>query len=111
MNTSIDVVVELGLLKNRVNQLEEQVVSLTEAVNPTAPPSQLVPRIEPIKGQPKSLEARIESFERSVIIDALERCEGNVARASRDLEVPPRTFWRKIQKHKIKTQEYGKPDR
>jgi Nif-specific regulatory protein len=44
-----------------------------------------------------TLEARVAVFERDIIVDALKRCDGNMAAAARDLGTTPRIFRYKVQ--------------
>jgi Nif-specific regulatory protein len=53
-----------------------------------------------------SLKERLEIFERDVIVDALKRCNGNIAATARDLETTPRVIRYKVEYLGIDAQRY-----
>ncbi len=52
-------------------------------------------------GGERALEALMEKMERSLILEALRRCDGNQTRAARLLGLPRPTLHLKMQKHKL----------
>jgi len=55
------------------------------------------------------LDARVESLERDMIVDALKRSNGNVSAAARDLEITPRMIRYKIKNLNIKQKQIMRP--
>jgi transcriptional regulator of acetoin/glycerol metabolism len=50
---------------------------------------------------PRSLQQRLFEQERAEIIDAIERCEGNIAGAARTLGVNRSTLYYRLRKHDL----------
>jgi DNA-binding NtrC family response regulator len=71
------------------------------AVSKTGPEERVAPR------QTGSLKARMESFEKETIVEALRESSDNQTAAARLLEVPLRTLQHKIQVHGIRRGGYG----
>jgi Nif-specific regulatory protein len=53
-----------------------------------------------------SLKDRVELFERDVIVDAIKRCNGNIAATARDLGTTPRIIRYKLEYLSIDSQQY-----
>jgi Nif-specific regulatory protein len=53
-----------------------------------------------------SLQDRVNLFERDVIVDALKRCDGNLAAAARDLKTTPRIIGYKVKELGIDYKRY-----
>jgi two-component system C4-dicarboxylate transport response regulator DctD len=59
------------------------------------------------EGEPREgLAARIDAFERALLIAALRRAEGRVTDACADLIVPRKTFYDKLARHGLKPESY-----
>lgn len=57
-------------------------------------------------GDGGSLAVRVARFERALIIDALQRLEGQASQAARDLGLPRKTFYDKLARHGIRAEDY-----
>ncbi|MBD3678339.1 MAG: sigma-54-dependent Fis family transcriptional regulator [Rhodobacteraceae bacterium] len=53
-----------------------------------------------------SLAERMAQVERSLLIDALRRKEGNASEAARSLKLPRKTFYDKLTRHGIRPEDY-----
>jgi len=55
---------------------------------------------------PVPLADTVEAFERSLIVEALRRHQGNLSRAAEAMQIPKTTLFGKIRKYDIRHQEY-----
>ncbi len=53
-------------------------------------------------GEDLTLQTNLENLERELILKAINRRDGNIQRASRELDIAVRTLYKKIQKYNIK---------
>lgn len=56
--------------------------------------------------QNNGLATRVALYERALIIDALQRLDGQASAAARDLGLPRKTFYDKLTKHGIRAEDY-----
>jgi len=63
--------------------------------------------LNPVYNETGSLTERVGAFERSLIVDALERAENNQSAAARELGIGERQFRYKLNKYKIKKTKNG----
>jgi len=65
---------------------------------------------EPAAERQAPIETRLEDSERRMIVDALERCHGNVVSVAKELALPRRTLYDRLKRLAVDPAKYRKPD-
>ncbi len=95
-----------GNVRELLHTIERLVALSDEPVIDTAVLRLADQRPEPVKSTSGSLKAQTEAFERSLIIETLERCAGNQSEAARSLECGRVTLISKMKKYGLQGSEY-----